>query len=182
MPERPGGASRFCLRVWMLSKRFANPEPNEKKVPSSISRWVACNCMFPKSNAESWQQIHEFIDEFPENDYWSQWKSMVLVILSKLEARGMTSLFRIGLSMNHVLFSTLDHHRLTSEARVTLEFHPKDQSVRVAYSNWNVSFREPISEETIPISGALPRIREYLQRLWSETKPMTPIPHGLNVA
>ena len=93
---------------------------------------------------------------------------------------GLGPLFRIGQSMHHVLISTLDHHRLTSEPRVTLDFHPKEQTVRVAYSCSNLWFNEPISQETIPISTAMPSILGYLRRLWIETKPATPIPDGLS--
>jgi len=138
--------------------------------------------MFPKDNPESWQHIHEFVDEFPDDDYWSKWKPMVRGVVSTLEARGLIPLFRIGQSMHHILFSTLDHHRLASEPRVTLEFHPKDQTVRIAYSCSNLYFSEPISQETIPIAAAMPSILGYLRRLWIETKPATPIPDGLIAA
>jgi hypothetical protein len=30
-----------------------------------------------KDNPESWRQIREFVAEFPDDDYWSEWKSMV---------------------------------------------------------------------------------------------------------
>ena len=138
--------------------------------------------MFSKDITESWQQIHEFVDEFPDDAYWSTWKPMVLHVVSSLELRGLVPLFRIGQSMHHILFSTLDHHRLASEPRVTLEFHPKDQTVRIAYSCSNLYFSEPISQETIPIAAAMPSILGYLRRLWIETKPATPIPDGLIAA
>ena len=136
----------------------------------------------PKDNVESWQDIQQFIAEFPDDDYWSKWKPMVRDVISTLESGGLGPLFRIGQSMQHILISTLDHHLLTSEPRVTLEFHPKEQTVRVAYSCSNLWFNEPISQETIPIPTAMPSILEYLRRLWSETKPNTPIPDGLNAA
>jgi hypothetical protein len=136
----------------------------------------------PKDNVESWQDIQLFIAEYPDDDYWSKWKPMVRGVVSMLEARDLVPLFRIGQSMHHVLISTLDHHLLTSESRVTLEFHPKEQTVRVTYSCSNLWFNEPLSQETIPISSAMPSILGYLRRLWSETKPGTPIPDGLNAA
>jgi hypothetical protein len=135
--------------------------------------------MVPKDNPESWQRIHEFVNEFPDDAYWSAWKPMVREVLSGLESRGMVPLFRIGQSMHHILFSTLDNHRLTSEPRVTLEFHPEHQTVRIAYSCTNLYFNEPISQETVPVSAAVPVILGYLRRLWSETKPAMPIPRGL---
>jgi len=137
--------------------------------------------MFPKDNPESWQHIHRFVDEYPDDAYWSKWKPMVRDVISTLESRDLAPSFRIGQSMHHVLFSTLDHHRLISEPRVTLEFHPKDQTVRIAYSCSNLWFNEPISQETFPVSAAMPSIFGYLRRLWIETKPATPIPDGLKV-
>jgi hypothetical protein len=136
----------------------------------------------PKDNVESWQDIQLFIAEYPDDDYWSKWTPMVRGVVSILEARGLGPLFRIGQSTHHILISTLDHHRLTSEPRVTLDFHPKEQTVRVAYSCSNLWFKEPISQETIPISTAMPSILASLRRLRIETKPTTPIPDGLNAA
>jgi hypothetical protein len=105
---------------------------------------------------------------------------MVRSVVFSLKEHSLVPLFRIGQSMHHLIISTQDHHRLTSEPRVTLEFHPKEQTVRMAYSCANLGFNEPISQETISISTAMPTIFGYLRRLWSETKPTTPIQDGLN--
>ena len=138
--------------------------------------------MWPKNNPESWRQIHEFIAKFPDDDYWSKWKPMVRGVVSELEVRGLAPLFRIGQSMHHIIFSTVDHHRLSSEPRVTLEFLPKEQNVRVAYSSANLYFSEPLSEERVTSSAAVPCILRYLRRLWSETKPDIQMPDALNAA
>jgi hypothetical protein len=138
--------------------------------------------MFPRDNAESWQQIYQFIDEFPDDAYWSQWKPMVRDFVSTLDARGLVTSFRVGQSMHHIIFSTIDHHRLTFEPRVTLEFDPKERTVRVAFSYSNLHFHEPQSQETVPLSTAVSSTLGYLRRLWCETKPATPIPDALNVA
>jgi hypothetical protein len=106
---------------------------------------------------------------------------MVRHVVSGLEARGLAAFFRIGQSMHHIIFSTLDHHRLTSEPRVTLEFHPKEQTVRVAYSCANLYFNEPLSEESVPVVAAVPSTLSYLRRLWSETRPSIPIPDALKI-
>lgn len=135
--------------------------------------------MFPKDNLESWQQIHDFISEYPEDDYWSKWKPMVRNVVSALDGLGLASSFRIGQGMHHVIFSTLDHHRLSNEPRVILEFHPKDQAVRIAYSCSNLFFSQPLSEETVPVPDAVPTIIRYLRRLWQETKPDTSLPEPL---
>jgi hypothetical protein len=138
--------------------------------------------MFPKDNLESWRQIGEFVGEFPDDAYWSNWKPMVRSVFSDLEARELAKYFRVGQSMHHIIFSTQDDHRLVSEARVTLEFHPMEQTVRVAYSRSNLYFSDPILQETVPISAAVSSTLVYLRRLWSETKPTVAIPDALNVA
>jgi hypothetical protein len=134
----------------------------------------------PKDNPESWQDIHHFIAEFPDDANWSGWKLMVSNVVSALESRGLVELFRVGQSMHHVIISTLEHHQLTSEPRVTLSFNAKEQSVRVAYSRSNLWFNEPLSEETVQISVAVPTTLRYLRRLWNETKPSVPIPNVLS--
>jgi hypothetical protein len=137
--------------------------------------------MWPKNNPESWRQIHGFITEFPDDDYWSKWKPMVRGVVSELEVRGLAPLFRIGQSMHHIIFSTVDHHRLSSEPRVALEFLPKEQIVRVAYLCANLYFSEPLSEERVPPTAAMPCVLRYLRRLWSETKPNIQMPDALDV-
>ena len=105
---------------------------------------------------------------------------MVLDVVSVLDARCLAPVFRIGQSMHHIIFLTRDHHQLTSSPRVTLSFLPKEQTVRVTYSCANLHLSEPLSQETMPFSQAVPCILRYLRRLWSETKPALPIPEGLN--
>jgi hypothetical protein len=104
---------------------------------------------------------------------------MVRNLVAALEAQSLVPFFRIGQSMHHIIFSTLDHHRLTSEPRVTLEFNPKDQTVRVAYSSANLYFSEPLSEHRVPANDSVNTTLGYLRRLWTETKPSTPIPDAL---
>jgi hypothetical protein len=135
--------------------------------------------MLLKDNPESWQRIHKFIEKFPEDEYWSSWKPMAREIISALEARGLAAQFRMGQSMHHLIFSTLDHHGLSGEPRVTLEFDPKTQQVRVAYSRANLWFNAADSEERVGLPLAVPCVIGYLRRLWSETKPDSQIPDAL---
>jgi hypothetical protein len=136
----------------------------------------------PTDNLESWKDIQQFIAEFPDNDNWSKWKRMARDVIVALEARGLAPLFRIGQSMHHIILSTADRHRLSSEPRVTLEFLPKEELVRLTYSRANLNFSEPLSEERVSISDAVPSTLDYLRRLWGETKPTTPIPDALDAA
>jgi hypothetical protein len=136
--------------------------------------------MWPKDNPESWRQIHEFIAEFPDDDYWSRWKAMASDVVLGLEARGLASLFRIGQGMHHIMFSTVERHGLTTELRVTLELLPREQIVRVAYGCTNLYFSEPLSENRVSPTAAVPTTLGYLRRLWSETRRDTDIPDALN--
>jgi hypothetical protein len=136
--------------------------------------------MYPKNNPESWQRIHEFVDWFSDDDpHWSRWKPMVRRVLLELEQRGLVSLFRAGQSMHHIMFSTLDHHGLEAEPRVTLEIHVERGLVRVAYSTANLYFCEPLAEEYVPVEGATAATLAYLRRLWIETKAGQPLPDAL---
>jgi hypothetical protein len=94
--------------------------------------------------------------------------------------RGLAPLFRIGQSMHHILFSTLEHHCLDAEPRVTLDFDSKEGVVRIAYSRSNLHFGAPLSEERVPLSAAVSMTLVFLRRLWSETKLTTQIPDALN--
>lgn len=138
--------------------------------------------MLPKDNPESWRKIHEFIDEFPDDDYWSEWKSMVRSVLTALEARGLGSQFRIGQAMHDIILSTSESHGLASEPRVTLQFYPKEQIVRVAYGYTYPDFAQPLSEERVAPSVAVSSVLRHLRRLWIETKPETQIPDAITAA
>ena len=138
--------------------------------------------MLPKDDPESWRHIYEFIDEFPDDDYWSKWKPMVGDVVTALETRGLGSLFRLGQPMHNIILSTSERHGLTSEPRVTLQFYLKEQIVRVAYGYTHPDFAQPLSEERVAPSVAGPSVLRYLRRLWSETKPDTQIPDAHNAA
>lgn len=133
----------------------------------------------PRNNLESWRYINRFIDRFLDNEHWSKWKTMARSVVRALEARELAPAFRIGQSMYHIILSTSEHHVLTSEPRVTLEFQPSAQIVRVVYGYGNLHFGEPVTEEWVALPDAVPQIVHCLQRLWNETKPGTPMPEGL---
>ncbi len=104
---------------------------------------------------------------------------MAREVVTALDARGLTEHFRLGQSMHQIIFSTSDHHGLTTEPRVTLEFCPKEQQVRVAYSHANIGFNEPDSEERVDVPTATSCALRYLRRLWSETRSDIQIPDAL---
>ena len=142
---------------------------------------MSASSIYAKDNPGSWRQIHEFVEEFPDEDpHWSRWKPMVRQVLAELEQRKLVPLFRIGQSMHHIIFSTLDHHRLAEEPRVTLEFLIDRNVVRVAYSNANLYFHDPLAEDFVSLPDATRTTVAYLRRLWVETKGQ-PIPDALSI-
>ena len=104
---------------------------------------------------------------------------MAREVVSALQNRGLAEHFRVGQSMHQIIFSTADRHGLSTEPRVTLEFYPKEQQVRVAYSHANIGFNEPDSEERIDVPSATSCALRYLQHLWSETRSDIQIPDAL---
>jgi hypothetical protein len=147
--------------------------------------------MWPANNPESWRKLREIVGEKPNDDYWSKWKQMVDHVLSELEARSLAESFRIGQSMHTIIFSTLEHHCLAKEARLTLDFEPEKKTVQIAYShscahlshaNDHPHYYAPLAQESVLLSEAVPSVLSFLRRLWAETKPEIPTPDGLKDA
>ena len=72
--------------------------------------------------------------------------------------------------MHHFMFSTVDHHGLQREPRVTVVLDPPND-VRVAYGYNHLEFNEPTLEYTLPFEQAFPTFRRFLDQLWKETMP-----------
>ncbi len=137
--------------------------------------------MCPRDNIESWQTTMEDIDEHPDDSYWSSYKGTARDVFASLTKFELNQAFRAGLSMHDIIFSTLDHHGLRDEPRVTFTIRPKEGSVKIAYSYSHVDFgpSAPVSEEICPASDVTPVLVNYLRRIWIETKPSERIPPGL---
>ena len=133
---------------------------------------------FPPDNESSWASVLAFIDEYPEDANWSDWKRIALRIIRQLQSLGATSMFRVGQSMHHIVFSTLQHHGLSSEARVTIEIDGATQRVRVAHGYGNLWFSTPTKQVTCPSDDVMNALTQYLRELWLETKA-APLPHEL---
>lgn len=136
---------------------------------------------YPKNNLESWADIHAFVASFPDDEYWSEWKPIAEGVISNLESHGLATFFRVGQSMHHIIFSTLDHHNLVDEPRVTIEFQAMEKLVHVAYSTSNLYFQPPVLEQCVEVPNAVSTVFAYLRRLWLEAKPNLPLPSPLAV-
>jgi hypothetical protein len=128
-------------------------------------------------NRATWQHVLDFVAEYPDNEYWNRWKAIVSPILERAVELEYDSLFRAGMSVNHVIFSTLDHHGLRDEPRVTFEVM-KDWSIRISLTTNNVWFREPTQFAVMDELSAFPTLQRYLWHLWEETVP-EPVPDRL---
>lgn len=128
-------------------------------------------------NRATWQQVLGFVAEFPENEYWDRWKAIVSPILKRAIESEFDSLFRAGTSMSHLIFSTMDHHGLRYEPRVTLDVR-KDWKIRISFTRNNVWFSEPTQFAVLDESSVFPTFVRYLRHLWEETVP-EPIPDRL---
>ena len=134
---------------------------------------------WPRTNEESWEQLREFVAYLAGNPVWSGWVRTAGTILDALARDGLDRSFRIGSSMHDIMVSTLDHHGLIAEPRTTLTIDLDGTHVRVSYSRSNVAFEEPDDQVRVPRDEAVPVVRRYLEKLWRETKPDTPLPAGL---
>jgi len=79
--------------------------------------------------------------------------------------------------MHQILLSTLDHHGLKGEPRVTLSV-TEDWKIKIEYSTASTYFNTPIHGEVVKSEAAFQTLTKYLQHLWTETVP-EPIPEAL---
>lgn len=129
------------------------------------------------SNIASWEAVAADIEQYPDTEHWTPWKQLVRRFLCASIAAGLNRHFRAGQSMHHIVFSTLDHHGLRNEPRVTLEFHPPSE-IRIAYGTTNLWFGTPGIEYSLPFDAAFATVRRFLHQLWTATVP-EPIPEDI---
>lgn len=128
-------------------------------------------------NRATWQQVLRSVGNYPDEEYWNTWRAIVSPILEHAVELEFDSLFRAGMSMHHIIFSTLDHDGLRDEPRVTLEVM-KDWRIRISLTRNNVWFNKPTQFAILDESNAFQTFRRYLWHLWEETVP-EPIPERL---
>ena len=129
------------------------------------------------SNPETWADLVQFIQEFPDTDHWTKWRSAVSPMIDEAILRGYHQLFRAGSSMHHLIFSTLDHHGLRLEPRVTIRV-TEELEIGIYYSTGNIHFDSAIESVVVSQGDAFPIFTRYLRHLWEETVP-EPIPEEL---
>lgn len=128
-------------------------------------------------NRETWRQVQEEIETFPDREEWNRWRSLVTPLVERAIESEFDSLFRAGMSLSHLVFSTLDHHGLRNEPRITVDL-TTDFNLRISYSTSDLWFQQPTQFEIVEPRLAFPVFTRYLQHLWEETLP-EPIPEAL---
>lgn len=135
-----------------------------------------------RENKKSWDNMISFVDGFPTNDAWHAWKIFVGSMLRHGIDTGLDRYFRAGQSMQHIIFSTAEHHGLEdidpSPPRVTIAF---DERMRIylAWSRFNLWFNKPDRQTYLTGDSANSILRIYLSSLWDETRPSEKNPIGL---
>ncbi|HEY3898040.1 MAG TPA: hypothetical protein VGM54_05465 [Chthoniobacter sp.] len=130
-----------------------------------------------KGNEASWDAVAADVEEYADTAHWTPWKELVRKFLRAGVEAHLHRYFRAGQSMHHVVFSTLDHHGLRLEPRVTVEFHPPAE-LRIAYGTGNLSFHTPESEYLLPFDAGFATFHRLLHELWLATVP-EPIPEEI---
>jgi hypothetical protein len=129
------------------------------------------------ANPESWISVRSENRQYPDTEYWNRWRSLIDPLIQEAMAAGYDQHFRAGMSMHHLIFSTLDHPGLKGEPHVTVSV-TKEWKIKVEYSTANTYFASPIQSEVIAPESALTTLTKYLQHLWTETVS-EPIPEQL---
>ena len=136
--------------------------------------------MEPSQNhAESWRQIRAFLDEPPGDADGRQWQGMARSIVVELEKLGLPGWFRVDGSARQVILSTAESLGPDSGPRVTLEFQPAQQTVRIAYGHSDLAARAPLLDAWVSAPTAVQVTLGALRRLWTETRPTVPMPEEL---
>ena len=129
------------------------------------------------SNVASWRAVAADIELSPDTSDWQPWKALARRFLRSGSEMGLCRYFRAGRAMHHIIFSTLDHHGLRGEPRVTIELHPPS-GLRIAYGTSNLEFQRPELEYSLGFEEGSATFRRFLHQLWAATVP-EPIPEDI---
>ena len=130
------------------------------------------------SNPETWADIVQFAQEFPDTEYWNLWRSTICPLLDQALNLDYDRLFRAGSSMHHIIFSTIDHNGLRGEPHVTICV-TEDWKIGIYYSTASIHFHPALESIVVDPNDAFPVFTRYLRHLWEETVP-EPIPEELS--
>jgi len=133
----------------------------------------------------SWGATADFMAQLAQYPTVAGWAHVCSELLAEGKRRGLDQHFRAGQSMQHMIFSTVSHHGLQDELRVTVAI-PTDEAdsaatgarLEVSLGRVNRWFAEPERLTIGPAADAWPLLAEYLRDLWRATRS-APVPDGL---
>jgi len=123
---------------------------------------------FQRNTVASWDAVTAYIEQYPDDSNWGAWKKLARKFIREGISLGLNQYFRAGQGMHHLLFSTLDHHGLLDEPRVTVVFHPEDE-LRIIYSKTNLHFHTNELECLLPYAEGFSAFKKNLSQLWTAT-------------
>ncbi|MCP5146251.1 MAG: hypothetical protein H6978_15690 [Gammaproteobacteria bacterium] len=132
------------------------------------------------SNEQSWLKMIEFAESMPDTN-WKKWKNQIVPLLREGIESALHRHFLAGQSMQHLLFSVIDHYGLDEEPRVTIGFDEK-MDLFVALTTFNIWFQQPTDRAELSGENNLSLLRQFLVKLWITAKPDQPLPSELQNA
>ncbi len=113
----------------------------------------------------AWGAVDAFVERHPD----SQWRGFAQQFICECVHLKLDRYFHASQSMDHLVFSTLHHHDLRDEPRVTVELHPGEHTLRIAYGRNNLWSAPPEIEYTLPFDAGVKTFQQFLKQLWNAT-------------
>ncbi len=116
-----------------------------------------------ESNLTSWIRIRDFVEKFPDDETWKSWNDFMRYAIQTASDDGLNRYFRVGQSMQQMVFSTCDRHGLESfnpePPRVTLVRGKNGMFVVISRSNlW---FSTPDRQTPVAEDNVVSVLRSY---------------------
>jgi hypothetical protein len=121
------------------------------------------------SHEESWDYVLSKIEQYPETPYWVQWQSIVRPLISGCVHAGYSPLFRAGMSMHDIIFSTVQRYGLKpNELRVTMSI-TEEWAIKFRFGQGLKGIGVHEDVKIAPPEEAFVTLTRFLQQLWMES-------------
>ena len=131
------------------------------------------------TNEDSWYWVAREIEEYPDTEYWIDYKDFARPVIKAVIDAGLHRHFRAGFSMSHIIVSTANRRLELYEPKqpqVTLRFEKEKQ---VAWSHANLHFHQAERFEPVNSENVFAILKLFLADLWRETRPNDDAPEIL---
>jgi hypothetical protein len=132
---------------------------------------VDCRGFYLDTNEDSWLWVVQEIENYPNTEYWVDYKDFARPVIKAVIYAGLHHHFRAGFSMSHIIISTADRRLELYEPRqphVTLRFEGEKQ---VAWSHANLHFHAAERFQPVNAENVFVTLKSFLADLWRETRP-----------